>query len=325
MTAVTTSYFVLCPANYVTGGPEALHQLVAALRSLGRRAFICYYPFDAVQAVPSAFLHYGVETAFPADTENETIVVPESATGMLRQFKKAKGAVWWLSVDYYFAREYRSAVADAVRRARFLLTRRDLGWREMRAHSHYCQSAYAAAFVASRGLACMPLSDYSTTERRGFDTEQRQPRILFNPKKGFATTQRLMKACPALNFQPLVGMTRDEVRHTLEHSMVYIDFGQHPGRDRMPREAAMAGCCVVTGRRGSAAFAEDVPIPDRYKLDEKMSHFEAAFRSTVETVISDFSARARDFDSYRQWIAEERARFRAEVEAAFPVARIAPG
>lgn len=54
----------------------------------------------------------------------------------------------------------------------------------------------------------------------------------------------------------------------MSKSKVYIDFGNHPGKDRIPREAAISGCIVITGKRGAAAFAEDVCIPETYKFDE---------------------------------------------------------
>ncbi|KAL3809235.1 hypothetical protein ACHAXA_005283 [Cyclostephanos tholiformis] len=46
----------------------------------------------------------------------------------------------------------------------------------------------------------------------------------------------------------------------------YIDFGPHPGMDRLPREAALAGCIVITNREGAAAHDEDVPLPQEFKF-----------------------------------------------------------
>jgi len=43
---------------------------------------------------------------------------------------------------------------------------------------------------------------------------------------------------------------------------LYVDFGKHPGKDRMPREAAVHGCCIITGRRGAAGNPFDIPIPN---------------------------------------------------------------
>ena len=61
-------------------------------------------------------------------------------------------------------------------------------------------------------------------------------------------------------------MTEREVEDCLSQAKVYIDFGGHPGKDRIPREAALCGCCVVTGRRGAAGNDVEVPINQSYKL-----------------------------------------------------------
>ena len=46
----------------------------------------------------------------------------------------------------------------------------------------------------------------------------------------------------------------------------YIDFGPHPGMDRLPREAALAGCVVITNCEGAANFQEDLPLPSEFKF-----------------------------------------------------------
>jgi len=302
----------------VTGGPEALHQLVDALRRLGRKAVICYFPLEESHGIPAAFRSYDIAVGRPADTPDELIIAPESATGLLRRFKRARRAVWWLSVDYYFGREYKSWLADAVRRLRFIVTRRDLSFAEMRSCLHYCQSEYAASFVAGHGLPSMPLSDYSTVKVNDAPGLGRLPRILYNPKKGLSTTRRLMRACPELEFKPLVGLDRVALVDVMNTSMLYIDFGQHPGRDRMPREAAAAGCCVVTGRRGSAAFTADLPIDEVYKLDEDAPGLELRFKDIVDDIFSAFDEHHGRFAAFRSSIAGEKRRFLAEADAAFP-------
>lgn len=57
----------------------------------------------------------------------------------------------------------------------------------------------------------------------------------------------------------------------MDESMIYIDFGEHPGKDRIPREAAMRDLIVITGRDGAAVNDVDVSIPKKYKIDRNMS------------------------------------------------------
>ena len=45
-----------------TGGPEALHQLVAHMRNLDLPAYICYMPFDKPAKTPDVYLKYKAPT-----------------------------------------------------------------------------------------------------------------------------------------------------------------------------------------------------------------------------------------------------------------------
>lgn len=63
-------------------------------------------------------------------------------------------------------------------------------------------------------------------------------------------------------------MTTQQIIKILDESMVYIDFGNHPGKDRIPREAALRNCIVMTNKSGSAANDIDIPIPAEYKFSE---------------------------------------------------------
>ena len=51
----------------------------------------------------------------------------------------------------------------------------------------------------------------------------------------------------------------------------------HPGKDRMPREAALLGCCILTSTLGSADFFDDVPIMSEYKFEEDKPEYRSVF------------------------------------------------
>jgi hypothetical protein len=91
----------------------------------------------------------------------------------------------------------------------------------------------------------------------------------------------------------------EEVRELLQQAKIYMDFGPHPGMDRLPREAALAGCAVVTNRAGAAGFEEDVPLPGKYKLKE--FDVDAIHRLLVD-LKENFEERTGDYDEYRSWI-----------------------
>jgi hypothetical protein len=68
---------VVCPANVVTGGPEALHQLVAHMRSLGLPAYIVYLPFDELAQTPMPYKKYQAPVALYEDSFDQLVIFPE--------------------------------------------------------------------------------------------------------------------------------------------------------------------------------------------------------------------------------------------------------
>jgi hypothetical protein len=118
-------------------------------------------------------------------------------------------------------------------------------------------------------------------------------------------------------FVPVQNMTKKEVAGLLARAKVYIDFGHHPGKDRIPREAVMAGCCVVTGRRGSARFDADVPLSSEFKLDEFDPQFTSRFRAVVFRVFADHSGCSDLQNDYRAMVRGERADFVSQMQSYF--------
>lgn len=308
--------FVCCPGGLVTGGPELLHQLVHALRAKGHDAYMSYFPTGKGFAKPKEYSVYDAPSSDIEDAEASLVILPEVATRMARRVKAARVAVWWLSVDYYFQRKGESRIADAFMRFFTLATSR-LPVRSMTQFIHFTQSAYARDFLKSQGVPSRMLSDYLAKEHvhRAFSVTGRENIIAYNPKKGLKTTLRLIRGFPQLQFVAIQGMTKTEVRDLLSKAKVYIDFGTHPGKDRLPREAAIAGCCVVTGRRGSSGNDEDVGIPEKYKIDEKMAFgdFASEFELLINSIYEDFERRSRDFDDYRQSISCQYSVFERQV------------
>jgi hypothetical protein len=96
-----------------------------------------------------------------------------------------------------------------------------------------------------------------------------------------------------------VPLTPQDVRDLLRQAKVYIDWGPHPGMDRLPREAALAGCLVITNRQGSANFDTDVPIPTEYKVADFDTD---AIHKLLLRCVHEYQERKKDFDSYREWI-----------------------
>jgi hypothetical protein len=126
-----------------------------------------------------------------------------------------------------------------------------------------------------------------------------------------------MAAYPEWEYRPLVGLDRGGLARAMLDAKLYIDFGHHPGKDRLPREAAIHGCCVIVARQGSAANDVDVPIPARFKLDVKAPDFVQRFGEAASEVMTRFDECGREFAPYRDAIAREPAIFREQIRSAF--------
>ncbi|MHB1282739.1 MAG: hypothetical protein ACYCZI_02550 [Metallibacterium scheffleri] len=316
------SKILVCCSTSVTGGPELLHQLVHELRHIGHDAYIAYYPFDQTHHCPEPYRCYDAPQSQLMDESDVLVVMPEVATWIGRHLKNAQGAIWWLSVDNYLERRGESWLRDFYMHMKGFVRPRNFSQRKMtiftmKKYLHFFQSEYAMEFLARRGVSGLMLTDYlSDIYLDGVDNvnlSEKQNIICFNPKKGIKKTDTLRRAYPELEFVPIQGLNRDGVYGLLCRSKIYMDFGNHPGKDRLPREAAMAGCCVITGRRGSARNSTDVPLPQRFKLDDSGDGYIAAFGPLVREVFSGFSGSYRELAEYREKIKQEKAVFKQEV------------
>jgi hypothetical protein len=145
------------------------------------------------------------------------------------------------------------------------------------------------------------LSDYLNKDflKIRTDLSKKENIVVYNPKKGFTFTEKIIKRAKDIQFIPLINMSREEVIKTLQRAKVYIDFGNHPGKDRIPREAAILGCCVITNKRGSAAFYEDVPIPDEYKFEDRDENIPKIV-DKIRDCFDNYEERYKDFEYYRE-------------------------
>ncbi|MDN8000988.1 hypothetical protein [Burkholderia multivorans] len=312
----------------MTAGPEALHQLVAELNRLGQSAVIVYSPFDRTFETPEPYRKYAVPVERYADERGELIVFPEIMPTDALRVARAEAAIWWMSLNNYTCVRYGNPLRDRFRYFKaWLKGKRPLGGINALRHlKHFAQSHHALTYLEARGFSVLPLTDsipvYTAPDYLAMLPQRlaaacREDVILYNPSKGRAVTERLIRAYPQWQFKPLRGLNRQQLADAFLGAKVYIDFGHHPGRDRLPREAAVHGCCVVTARHGSAGNPVDVPIPDKYKLDPKASAFVEEFGHVIDAIFSDFSRCSTELEPYRLMVHREEEVFDAQIRRAF--------
>jgi hypothetical protein len=325
-----------------TGGPELLHQLCDVLRGRGVDAYIVYVSdkrqFIRAEIIP-AYKKYDVRISYAIDDkESNVIVFPEIYFPLSKRYKNVQKLFWWLSVDnYFYSRSTFSIpylnfvglsryIRDFKRKCFFCIknslsfTKETMSLKEIRNSKalNACQSFYAKVFLTKHGIRnTVMLRDYINSE---FETNvneiSRKDKILYNPKKGYAFTKKIIDKMPNIEFVKLTGLSRSNLVSIMRESKLYIDFGNHPGQDRLPRESAINGCCIITGKKGSANFYEDVPIPEDYKFDEKFVDVNVIVKK-IKDILANYNKRNSDFDFYRESIRREKKIFLSQVDSLF--------
>lgn len=309
---------VLCPANSVTGGPELLHQFVNELCTNNVDAKILYYPYG-VHETAQAYRKYNVNVATYTETykENNAVIVPEVATGLVYDFNKSDKYIWWLSVDNHFKAYPKSIVGKAKFFLKAILNKKNVPvpLSKMKNYKHLSQSDYGLQFLKKYGVHnSFKLTDYLNEVHLNniVDMPGKENIVAYNPKKGIEFTSLLIQANPQINFIAIENMTAVEVGKLLNKSKVYIDFGEHPGKDRIPREAAMAKCVVITGLRGSASSDIDLPINNAYKFNETRESIRS-IAELINDVFNEFEKHCDEFNNYRDIIKSEKKEFSQQV------------
>ena len=297
--------YVLCPSGIVTGGIEAVHQLVDKLRRFGHAGFIVPVP---VVSNPVLLQYRNYDVAFASvvvDRPRNLLITTEVNPKALDQYYLIQKAIWWLSVDFH------EALQETF----------DFEHPQPNGVTHFVQSAYAASFLRGKGISKIYcLTDYLHAEYlKKFRRWRKSDVVLYTPVKGAQYyIDRLIAADDSIQWLALSGMIRKKHAQVMRDSKVYVDFGRHPGKDRQPREAAVNGCCVIVGLAGAACFEEDLPILDEYKFDLQ-SLDDRRVLDTIRSCLSNYEARKGDFAGYAAIVRRDEKQFEEEVKACFGV------
>lgn len=326
--------YVYCLASVVTGGCELLHQLVSYLNDNHREAFIVYVG-DKTKEIPEAYKDYNIKVAEKIDdSDNSIVVLDEGFLYLAKEINKAHMIFWWLSVDNFFndpiqmpylslidlfcwnKKTFVRAMLSGKLRVRHHFS---LSWLTKQDVINAYQSEYARLFLKDNGFSnLVPLKDYINTDYFASATNQKENIVLYNPKKGYKYTSKLIKTAPEITWIPLVNLTRQQMLDYFRRAKVYVDFGNHPGKDRIPREAAINNCIVITGERGSAGNNIDIPIPSKYKFNERKISLNT-ITERIKEVFSNYEEALSEQLDYRNHIKVEKDEFERQIRNLFEI------
>lgn len=305
-------YYILSPWAE-TGGPEALHQLCSTLNELGEDAFIYYYGNDYSQIHKNEFVpkycEYNLKSSdihniADLDKENNVVIIPEVfPVRLIENFQNSKVVFWRLCI-FTHGQELNLPAFQKV--------------------YHGCQSDTQFKILRSSKLfdkgKYFMLSDYInqiyiTSEKNILSDRKNQ--VLYNPRKGIKHSQSIINFLSEkdIKFIPISGMSNDQIRKLISESKVYIDFGDHPGKDRMPRECASGGCVVITGTQRCGANKKDIPIEEKFEYNESSDSYEyQKIGEFILEVLNNYETYFEKQKQYRNIIRKEKSVFTKEVQ-----------
>jgi hypothetical protein len=334
--------YIVSPKNF-TGGPNSLHQLGKNL--LNRGIDVKMYYFSGKKRFNYFFNHKEIDkqladydvphTSVILDDSNNILIVPEVYTGFLCEFKKIRKCIWWLSLDFYLHDTSEYIITNSPKCSYLPSWMQWLPYLYLQIIGNYClyhyyldkykntifhlyNSEYVRQYLEENGVyaqqmmyLCGPLRDeFFNASLLGEDN--RKDVVLYNPKKGFEFTNKIISHAHDLKlnieFIPLQGMKINEMINLMNKSKIYIDFGYFPGQERIPREATLMNCNIITSKNGSANNSIDVPIPDEFKFDDDEENINNIINKII-SMIENYSDDFKHFDAFRKKVLSQKADF----------------
>lgn len=321
--------YIFCPAGYATGGPEALHQLGYHLRLLGFNAFMYYFKIQRTDdIVHRDYIHYQMPVATSLENKPEHMMILAEAylqPIFIKKYSSIRKVIWWLSVTNYYT--FQKLYLDKIKRKPFYKIRNAIKPYNIASVERIKQegvlnighSYYSMVNLRENGIEPVgQISDYMNDaffELAGHE-DKKEDIVIYNPRKNDEFLQEIMSLTPDLKWMPLVNMSPQQVAGWMNKAKLYVDFGYHPGKERMPREACIMRCCMIIGKTGSAAYQPDMPIPEKYRFEKSKDQIPDIIK-LIRHCLADYDHTINDFKTYRQALYQEKEKFITDIKKVF--------
>lgn len=179
---------------------------------------------------------------------------------------------------------------------------------------HIFQSKHAETEARRLNFIGSLVSDYTIYDENQLNQNYNKTNdICFLEGKAPGTDELIQDLRNNFSIIPIKNMTQSQVIDTLKKSKFFIDFGSHPGKDRIPREAALHECIPLVHNIGAAKYYEDVTIPDYLKIDSFTLSNSTLLCKKINRIKSNINQTLNDIEPYIHKIKEEREIFYNEV------------
>jgi hypothetical protein len=185
-------------------------------------------------------------------------------------------------------------------------------WKKFHSSSvlHYTQSYYAKGFIERTfGVKGRMLTDFINKDDLKINSSSGKDLITFSLKGAdhFYFYEEMLNQYKCVQIRD---MSKEKVIEALASSRLYIDLGNQPGRDRLPREAALLKSHVMLNKDGAASHFWDAPLSDSFKFNIKDS-----YRATekIKSYLETNPAPNVSQLLYRIWVKSQDNTFKFEV------------
>ena len=176
------------------------------------------------------------------------------------------------------------------------------------------QSFYGQSFVRRHlNREAFIITDYPRPMPSVADVNRQPHVVAYNGAKGQWKIRELQALLPGVEFRPIQGMSFDEVCRTLAASALYIEIGHLPGRDRLPREAALLGTPTVMLARGAGFCWGDFPIGIDYRIPYTVD-WAQRMAPVIQSALDDPETIRQTQEPFRAWVEGEKSRYDQAVD-----------
>ncbi len=341
-----TKIYILAPANTYTGGPECLHQLAFYLSKIYKvKTLIYYLPNEVKDPVHRNFKHYKIDyTNIIEDQKDNILIMPEHYAFLKAglSYSNIRKVIWWLSIDNYFGfkfkYQFKKHVRSLIKLPYNLITlfnritnfyfgiftyhdylkifykcsnlnkQREI----IQASTHLVQSYYAYDFLKNKLNNLHFLFDFQNKKlMANSKIKNKKENLICYSNKSNEFIQ-LLKRSSNEKFIELKGLSPEQMIKVFKKTKIYIDFGYHPGKDKMPREAVLFNNCVITNCKGSANNNFDILINRKFKFKQKYSDLDK-INLTIGLLFKNYKKQITMFKNYKQKVLNEEKVFKNQI------------
>lgn len=329
--------YIVCPHNQ-SGGPRSLHQLGNKLVDRGMEVYM-YYGYGGKKFKTNKLLYSDSRTKIAQEIEDKNqnvIIVPETDTSWLNGLHHIRKVIWWLSLNFYLGNDpwwmakFRTkflnqpAFFKYLRYIRLKIIRPSINYihpkelKNIDYHLYNCE--YVHNYLEKQGISstkmkylCGPI-DIDKIE----PNENKQDIVLYNPAKASPyILKKVLKYMdqhyPQYKFKALQNMSHEKLLKELYKAKVYLDLGYFPGPERIPREAVMNYCDIVTSTIGAASNDVDIPIPGNFKFDLEKKNI-SRICELIADMCKNYERYIPYYDDYRKKVISQINNFDKDID-----------